>query len=670
MQKTKKELTAVILAAGHGTRMKSDTSKVLHMIGNKPMIAHTLALVEKIKPTKTIVVANTSNLANLQEAIGGSVEYVVQKVNEGTAAATMAAVPLIKSKDTVVFYGDDTAFYKSETIEKAYKKHKDSVAVITLVTLIKSDPQGLGRIVRIENKIAAIVEEKDATIAQKKIREVSDGIYFFNSNWLSLNISKLIPSPATGEYYLTDLIKLALKNKQNIETFTLDDAHQWHGINTPQELKNANRAHMKKIHVMGIAGAGASALSAIAKSAGFEVTGCDLNPQSAYKTNLKGIEVKEGHSPEHLHGIGQLILSSAILKNDPKNVEVAYAKKHGIPIHLWEQFQANVLQKDKFVIAVAGAYGKSTTTAMVSKVLIDAGLDPTCEIGAKILEWGLNYRIGKSKYYVCEIDEYLDKFLNYSPDILVVLNLGWDHPDYFKTRKQLENSYEKLVQKIKPGGTLVIPAALGDLAKGTKSVKIVKIKDYGKYDLKIIGDFRKENADAALTVAEVLKIDPSKSKKSVEAYSGIGRRLEFKGKVANADVYDDYAVQPYTVLKTASALAEKFPDKKIALVFEPHTFSRINKFFDDFVSSLKNIKAEHIYVTSVYPAREKGDAEKLSKQIVKSVGSKASYSRSIEQTAQIVKKDLDKYDIVLSMGAGNVYKIYDLLITIPRLEIS
>lgn len=662
MPKDNNDLTAVILAAGHGTRMKSKTAKVLHKIGNVPMIVHTVSLVKKIAPSKTIIVANANNLANLQKAVGRSVDFVVQTANEGTAAATVAAVPQIKSADTVVLYGDDTAFYTPETVQRAYKKHQKSGSVITLVTLIKNDPQGLGRIVRQENKITAIIEEKDASGLQKKIKEVSDGIYFFNTNWLRQNISMLSPSPTTGEYYLTDLISVALKNKQSVETFTLEDPTQWHGINTPQELEDANVRHLRKIHVMGIAGAGASALSAIAKSAGFKVSGCDLHLESAYKNNLAGIEVKKGHSPDHLHGVGQLILSSAILINDPKNAEVAYAKKHRIPILLWEQFQANVLQKDKFVIAVAGAYGKSTTTAMVSKVLIDAGLDPTCEVGAKILEWGVNFRIGKSKYYVCEIDEYLDKFLNYSPDILVVLNVGWDHPDYFKTRQQLENSYKKLVQKIKPGGTLVIPAALSVLAKGKESVKVVKIKDYGKYDLKIIGDFRKENADAALTVAEILKINPGKSKKSAETYSGIGRRLELKGKVGAVDAYDDYAVQPYTVLKTAGALAAKFPDKKMALVFEPHTFSRINKFYDDFISSLKNIKAEHVYVTSIYPAREKGDVEKLSKQIVKSVGSKASYSGSIEQTAQAVKKDLDKYDIVLSMGAGNVYKIYDLLL--------
>jgi len=662
MPKSKKDLTVVILAAGHGTRMKSNIPKVLHEIGNKPMIFHTVGLVEKINPLKTIVVANFNNLNNLRKVVGSNVDYVVQKVNEGTAAAAVAAMPKIKTFDTAILYGDDTAFYKPDTIENAFKKHKSSNAVITFITLIKDNPQGLGRIVRKGNKIAAIMEEKDATKSQKTIHEVNDGLYFFNSNWLKQSISKLTPSPVTGEYYLTDLIQIAINNGLKVETYTLKDPGEWHGVNTPEDLLDAKAKIERKIHVMGIAGAGASALSAIAKSAGFEVTGCDLHPQSAYKNNLKGIEVKKGHSPDHLHGIGQLILSSAILRNDPKNVEIAYAKKHGIPIHLWEQFQANVLQKDKFVIAVAGAYGKSTTTAMVSKVLIDAGLDPTCEVGAKILEWGVNFRVGKSKYYVCEIDEYLDKFLNYSPDILVVLNLGWDHPDYFKTRQQLENSYKKLVQRIKPNGTLIIPANLNDLAKSApKSASVVKIEDFGKYNLKIIGDFRKENGDAAMAVAKLLKLNLPKAKSSIESFSGTGRRLELKGSIKRIDVYDDYAVQPYTVEKTANALAKKFPEKKMALVFEPHTFSRINKFFDEFVASLKSINAEHIYITSVYPAREKGDVEKLSKRIVARVGSKASYSGSIEQTAQAVKKDLNKYDVILSMGAGNVYRIYDLL---------
>jgi UDP-N-acetylmuramate--alanine ligase len=662
MPKGSIDVSLIILAAGLGKRMNSRTSKVLHQVGGKPMILHTWELAQKINPAQIIIVANTKNIRQLQKNISGNTQFIIQKEQKGTADAVAAALPQVLSNDVAVLYGDDTAFYEPKTLKGAYKKHLSSGSVITFVTLIKKDATGLGRIVRKNSKLVSIIEEKDASAAQKQIKEVNDGLYFFKKAWLITHLNRVKPSPVTGEYYLTDLIQIALNNNQKVETYTLKDMGEWHGVNTPADLKEANLKLERKIHIMGIAGAGAAAVAAIAKKQGYDVSGCDLNPSSVYLENLKGIEVERGHSPDHLHTIGKLLISGAILRNDPKNPELQTAKKNKIPVLLWEEFQSQYLQSGKFVIAVAGAYGKSTTTSMISKVLIDAGLDPTCEVGAKILDWGVNFRIGKSKYYVCEIDEYMDKFLNYSPDVLVVLNLGWDHPDYFKTREQLENSYKKLVQRVKPGGTLIIPANLNDLGKSApKSVHVVKIDDFGKYNLSIIGDFRKENGDAALTVAKLLKLDLQKAKSSAENFSGTGRRLELKGTVGSVEVYDDYAVQPYTVLKTASALAEKFPKKRMAMVFEPHTFSRINKFFEDFVSSLKNINADHIYVTNVYPAREKGDVEKLSKKIVKAVGAKASYSGSIEQTAQILAGELGKYDIVLSMGAGNVYKIYDLL---------
>lgn len=642
--------------------MKSNTPKVLHRLGNKPMISHTVELAQTLMPASTVIVARPENIKDIQKITSGKLSFATQRENEGTAAAVMAALPFAKTPITAVLYGDDTAFYKTQTIEQIYKKHKASHAVITIATLHKGDPQGLGRIIRKENNVQAIIEEKDATKEQKAINEVSVGLFFINTDWLKESVAKLLPSPVTGEYYLTDLVKIAQQNKQKVDTFKLDDPAQWHGINTAKELEEANSKLLRKIHIMGIAGAGASALGAIASAQGYEVTGCDLYPESAYKNNLAGISVKEGHSPDHLRCIGQLILSEAILKNDPNNSEVASAREQGIPTLLWEQFQARVLQKDKFVIAIAGAYGKSTTTAMVSKMLTDAGLDPTCEIGAKILEWGVNFRIGKSNYYICEVDEYYDKFQNYSPDIAIILNLGWDHPDYFKSEKDLIDSYKKFVRGIKSGGKLIVPQSLIPVFKSTAGhLQIVPIQNYGNYQLDIIGSFRRENADAAMTLASQLGIASSNAKKSIESFRGTGRRLELKGRIKNTIVYDDYAVQPYTILKTANALAEKYAGKKMALVFEPHTFSRINKFFEHFVRSLKEINADHIYVTSVFAAREKGDIEKLSKAIVKSVGPNSTYSGSIEQTAKSLKGDLDKYDVVLSMGAGSVYKIYDLL---------
>ncbi|MBI3282472.1 HAD-IA family hydrolase [Candidatus Curtissbacteria bacterium] len=429
------------------------------------------------------------------------------------------------------------------------------------------------------------------------------------------------------------------------------------GIRPPTVAKSL------KIHIMGIAGAGAAAVAGIAKEYGYQVTGCDLAPRSPYTQNLQ-VKIEKGHDPSHTRNIDLLVMSPAVEKLDPDNAEIERAKEEKIPVMSWQHFQGKYLQKDQFTITVAGAYGKSTTTAMIAKIATDLNLDPTCEIGAKVLDWDANFRVGKSKYYVCESDEYNNNFLNYYPDIAVVLNVAWDHPDFFKTQEELFSSYQKFVANIKKNGILIIfqDRKLQELANGVREdIKVLKVEAFGKTNLKIIGEFRQQNAQAALTVAQVLGLDVGKAKSSLASFSGIGRRLEYKGRLKGVKFYDDYAVQPYTVLKTANALKAKYNDKKVLLVLEPHTFSRVATFFNDFIASLKKSTVDQIFVTDVYAAREKGDKSALSKKLAKGVGPKAKYTGSIRKTAIYTESNLGKYDIVCSMGAGNSYKFYDLV---------
>lgn len=661
------DFAAIILAAGLGKRMKSDMPKVLHHIAGKTMLSHTVDLLNKVRPRQIIIVVNPKNIAKIKESIGTNQLYAIQESPLGTADAAKAGLKIVdlQIKTVCVMYGDDSAFYKPETIANVFKTHQGSGAKITFVTLKKDNPSGLGRIMRKNGKLMGIIEEKDATESQKRIKEVNNGLYFFEKDWLQENLTKIKVSKITGEMYLTDLIAIALKTNQKVETYMLRDTSQWHGINTPEELAAANQKLIipNSIHVMGAAGAGAAAICGIAKAYGYRVTGCDLNPSSAYLGQLD-LSIRKGHDPSHLKESQMLVVSPAVLKLNPRNPELIAAKKLKMPILTWQEFQGKFLQKDKFVIAVAGAYGKSTTTAMISQVLIDAGLDPTCEIGAKVLEWDSNFRVGKSQYYVCEADEYNNNFLSFEPDIALILNIGWDHPDFFKSEQSVLKAYRRFVGKIKKGGTLVMPNSIQiqDLiAASRKDIKVAKIEDFGKINLSIIGDFRKENAKAALTVAKVLGLDPKIAKKSLENFKGTGRRLEFKGEVDDVKVYDDYAVQPFTVKVTADALKDRFKDQKVVLVFEPHTFTRIKTFFKDFVDSLLNTKVDRVLITNAYAARERGDPGGLSIKLAKSIGRKAKYTGSLEQTVNYLKSHLKDFDIILSMGAGDVYKLYSLL---------
>src|SRR3989344_1821836 len=438
--------------------------------------------------------------------------------------------------------------------------------------------------------------------------------------------------------------------------------------NSLDKLKTLFQKEIKNVHIMGAAGAGASAVAGIAQAYGYKVSACDLKPDSTYTKNLN-IKIMEGHASSHLKNVDLLVTSPAIEKLDPKNSEIMKAKKKDIPVISWQEFQGKYLQKDKFVITVAGAYGKSTTTSMIAQILIDAGLDPTCEIGARVLKWQNNFRVGKSKYYVCESDEYNNNFLNYHPNIAVILNVEWDHPDFFKSQESVLTSYAKFIDNIKSNGSLIIgfDPKLQQLLKSKiltdtgSDPKIVQINDFGKLNLSVIGDFRQENANAALTVAQVLGINIKLAKKTLSKFKGVARRLEYKGEINGVKFYDDYAVQPYTVLKTINALKEKFPKSKLTLVFEPHTFSRIETFFKDFKKALKNSGADQILITEVYPAREQGNRETLSRKLVKKVGSKAKYTGSVQGTARYVKSHLKSFEIILSMGAGDSYKLFDLL---------
>jgi len=658
-----KEFSAIILAAGVGRRMNSQKSKILHTIGGKPMILRTIETLKQIKPNEIILVANEFNQTELKQLAEGC-RVVLQSKPLGTGHATETGLGVVSEKSDVVavLYGDDTAFYSTETIKAVLKHHINTNADITFVTVLKDSPNGLGRIVRSHGKLIAIIEEKDATQEQKKIKEVNDGLYFFNKKHLIENIANLTPSAATGELYLTDLIELALKNKRNVQTFALGDDSQWHGINTQVELASANFKLNKKIHIMGICGSGTSAIAGIAKSVDYTVTGCDLHPNNLYLAS-SGVKISKGHSPSHISNTACLIISPSISILESNNSEIREAKNKGIPVLTWQEFQGSVLANDKFTVAIAGGYGKSTTTAMIGKILEDQDLDPTVMVGAKVLSWGKNYRVGQSKYYVLEADEYNNNFLSYYPDIAIILNMSWDHPDFFENEGNLIKSYIDFANQIKSGGTLISTSeVLAKIRQNVKKeIKLVTIENFADVKLSLIGDFRSENADAALSVAKTLNLDHSKAKKTLTKFDGLGRRLEYKGIIKGVKFYDDYAVQPFTVGKTINALKEVYKNKKVTLVLEPHTFSRVNKYFDKFVEEISNTKIEQIYLTEVYGAREKGKKSDLSLKLAKSIGSRATFTGSIEKTASYLKDNLEQCEIVCTMGAGDVYKIFDLI---------
>src|SRR3989344_947752 len=213
--KAKQDFAAIVLAAGRGVRMKSALPKVLHSVAGRPMIVRTLSILNQVRPRQIVIVVSRKSLEAVKQIADNQYTFAIQNRPLGTADAAAIGLKKIDKKisTVAVMYGDDTAFYKPQTIISVFRHHQKTGAKITFVTVEKEDPTGLGRIIRTNGKVTAIVEEKDATQDQKKIKEVNDGLYFFDRLWLTDNLDKIKPSKVTGELYVTDLIELALQNQ-------------------------------------------------------------------------------------------------------------------------------------------------------------------------------------------------------------------------------------------------------------------------------------------------------------------------------------------------------------------------------------------------------------------------------------------------------------------------
>ncbi len=421
---------------------------------------------------------------------------------------------------------------------------------------------------------------------------------------------------------------------------------------------------VKKIHFLGIGGSGASAAAAIAEAQGFIVTGCDLNPHNEFTQPFRDSQLFTNHDPQHLishpgGAIDILTVTPAIFSLDPKNPELLAAREKGIPVMTWQEFLGKFLTKDKFVIAVSGTHGKTTSTAMIAKLLEDAGLDPTVELGAIVPWWGTNYRAGKSKYFVIEADEFNDNFLTLTPDISVVTNIEMDHPEYFKDLEAVKTSFKKFMLKTKT--TVVVnltDAGIAEVVKVAMKESSIQYLDYSKselgIDLKIPGQFNKLNAQAAFQVGLLLRINPQIIQKSLSDYSGVSKRFEYIGQYSGAKVYSDFGHHPTEIEKTMEAVKEKFPKERILLVYQPHMFSRTKALFENFVRVFKQVQADKTYIIDIYPSREIDTGLTSSKELVEAIKKPSvSYLGNAATALRKIKPEVKPGDIVFFMSAGD-----------------
>jgi len=407
-----------------------------------------------------------------------------------------------------------------------------------------------------------------------------------------------------------------------------------------------------KIHFIGIGGIGVSALAQYYLEKGHEISGSDLAASEITDfLAKKGIKIFIGNDSENISKDLDVVVYSPAIK--PENFELAAAKALDIKLHSYPEALGR-LTRQYYTIAVAGSHGKSTTTAMVALILVKAGIDPTVIVGTKLKEFGnTNFRAGKSKYLVIEACEYDGSFLEYSPKIAVITNVDKEHLDYFKTFANVKKAFKDFAKKVPEDGFLITEKNLP-----RKDVRKIKLQVPGKHNI--------SNALAALAVARILGIDDKISLKALSEFTGTWRRFETKEvQISNFkfQIVSDYGHHPTEVKATLQAAREKYPKQKIWLIFQPHQYQRTYYLFKDFVKLFKTVKIDEIIITDIYDVagrEEKGITKSVtSEKLVKKISKKSVQYMHIDEAEKFVKKNIKSGEVLIIMGAGSIYKLYD-----------
>ena len=448
-----------------------------------------------------------------------------------------------------------------------------------------------------------------------------------------------------------------------------------------------------KIHFIGIGGIGVSALARYYLAKGHEVSGSDLNVSEITEDLEKsGAKIIIGpHQAGNISEKTEKIIYSLAVESD--NLELERARELGIGAQSYPQALGE-LTKQYFTIAVCGAHGKGTTTALVSLAMIGAGFDPTVIIGTNLKEFGGgNCRIGESKYLVIEADEYGKAFLNYSPQIIVITNIDKEHLDCYQGLEDIIKTFQEFVKSLPDQGVLILNqddensmSLLNQLCHPAGSTvkaaflankqadSAVKTYSLGQAEaesirevLVIPGKHNVSNALGALAVARELNISDEASLLAFSQYQGAWRRFEIHKVLwdeKDITVISDYAHHPNEIKATLAGAKQKFPQSKIWAVFQPHQYQRTHYLFDEFLNAFED--ADEIVLTEIYSVAgrekkeimEKVSSQKLAKGLKKK-GARISFVENFEKIPEFLKGKLDSGDVILIMGAGSIYKIVD-----------
>jgi UDP-N-acetylmuramate--alanine ligase len=451
--------------------------------------------------------------------------------------------------------------------------------------------------------------------------------------------------------------------------------------------------YLKKyhIHFVGIGGIGMSGIAELLLNLGYRVSGSDVKA-SDITANLArlGGTIHIGHRAEQVAGADVVVVSSAI---DLKNPEVSAARQSTIPVIPRAEMLAELMRL-KYSVAVAGAHGKTSTTSLVANVLAGGGLDPTVVIGGKLKSIGRNAVLGQGDFIVAEADESDGSFLKFSPAIAVVTNIDREHLDFYKDLDAIKTVFLDFIDRIPFYGLAVLcldneplqgllprikkrlttygrstqaDCQARDISFGEMKSRFTVVHrgdSLGEFQLAMPGMHNVYNALAAIAVGLELDIELDAIKRSLKAAEGVQRRLEIKGQIDDITVVDDYGHHPTEIQVTLEAVKSNWPDRRKVVVFQPHRYTRTQALLEDFTRSFNN--SDVLVVLPIYAASEApipGVSGEALADGVRAHGHRSVVClNSLEACVDHLEKILEPGDVLLTLGAGNVYQVGEMVL--------
>jgi len=465
------------------------------------------------------------------------------------------------------------------------------------------------------------------------------------------------------------------------------------------------RAIPKRVHLVGVGGIHMSGIARILRARGHDVSGSDLvfSPVTETVAGL-GVTVHEGHAAANIDDAELVVYTSAASEDNP---ELAEARQRGIPTIKRGEMVAR-LAEGKKVIAIAGSHGKTTTTSLVAFMLSHAGLSPTFMTGGQMIDLDTSAEPGDGPHFVVEADEYDAAFLNYKPYIALVTNLEPDHLDFYGSFEELQNAFRQFLSQVDTDGFILacgdspalraclpdrqaspphvrtpLPTTVGDdvnhpvhvvsyglhrdfywsaydiSLKGiSTSTFMVKLgKDvWGEVETTLVGVHNVSNILGAIAIGDLLGIPKDSMIEAVSRFHGVQRRFQRVGEAGDVIVMDDYAHHPTEIRATLSAARQRFPDRRLVCLFQPHTYTRTSYLLDDFRTCFAD--SDVLLITDTYAAREEPSAGMNAEQLAREITiPSTAYVGDLDQAAEAAAKVLRAGDVFFTIGAGDIERV-------------